>query len=25
VADYLRLFKLEDRLSELKSAYGPPE
>ena len=25
VEDYLRLFKLEARLPELKSAYGPPE
>lgn len=25
VEDYLRLFKLEDRLPELKSTYGPPQ
>lgn len=25
VADYLRLFGLEDRLPELKSTYGPPQ
>ena len=25
VEDYLRLLKLEDKLPELKSAYGPPE
>jgi len=25
VEDYLRLFKLEDRLPELKSSYGPPQ
>lgn len=25
VEDYLRLFRLEDRLPELKSTYGPPQ